>query len=173
MSEMISGEVPIRNETKSGLPVESGANKTKSTGKRNRSWWQDAKAGSKGNPRRLQAHGNGKMVGVVGAEATVEVKSWATRSTATQQSKNYWFSRQSAILCISIKNTKGSNFGAMVGSDDKGLCTVPVCFPRWKQNPTNKDEVRSDFHKLIKIPPRATCLEQDPAQIFEYVKDDV
>ena len=71
MSEMISGEVPIRNKTKSRLPVESGANKTKSTGKRNRSWWQDAKAGSKGNPRRLQAHGDGKMVGVVGATATV------------------------------------------------------------------------------------------------------
>ena len=71
MSEMTSGEVPIRNETKSRLAVESGANKTKSTGKRNRSWWQDAKAGSKGNPRRLHAHGDGKMVGEVGAKATV------------------------------------------------------------------------------------------------------
>ena len=173
MSEMISGEFPIRNETTSGLPVESGANKTKSTGKRNRSWLQDAKAGSKGNPRRLQPHGDGKMAGVVGAKGTVGVKSWATRSPATQQSKNNWLSLLSAILCISTKNTKGFQLYCHGDSDDKGLCTVPVCFPRWKQNPTNKDEVRSDFHNLIKISPRATCLEQALPEIFEYVKDDL
>ena len=42
--------------------------------------------------------------------------------------------------CCEMSHT-GYNFGTMEASDDEGLCTVHVCFPCWKQNLSNNDEV--------------------------------
>ena len=56
-------------------PVARGVKKDSRQGKEADLGGKKAKAGTKGNPRRLHAHGSGKMVGVVvAAKATVGMK---------------------------------------------------------------------------------------------------
>ena len=51
------------------------------------------------------------------------------------------------------------------GSDDKGQCTMHMCFECWKRSPVNKGELRADFLDLINNSFTAKCIEQGAADV--------
>ena len=46
-------------------------------------------------------------------------------------------------------------------SDEKGQCTMYVCFPCWTHFPANEGKARTDFYALIQRSYCATRIEQD------------
>ena len=98
---------------------------------------------TKGNLRRLQALGNGKMVGVVGAvKATVGMNGWTIRRPAIQQSKTraFWY-KSDAPSCEMEHN-------GYFGATEAAMTTGCVCFTFDSRGQSQKRLPHADQHLI-------------------------